>query len=130
MIKGRQVFFLTSNLNCHGFHGDKATIFYLTSEYYSLPLLPVKLYFIEIGPVHQKLWPFKCMMLKTMNSNFLDSEDTLNKKITESEIEVANLKKEENNQLKTELCHIKQENKPKKDQINGKPDKSKILTPG
>ena len=48
---------------------------------------------------------------------------TLNKKIIELETEVANLKKEnntdyENNQLKTELYHIKQENKPKKDQIN------------
>ena len=43
----------------------------------------------------------------------------LNKKITELEPEVANLK-EENNQLKTELYHIKQENKPKKDQINRK----------
>ena len=50
----------------------------------------------------------------------------LNKKITELETEVANLK-EENNQLKTELHHIKQENKSKKDQINRKPGKSKIL---
>ena len=37
-----------------------------------------KIYFLEIGPVHQKLWPFECMMLKTLNSNFLDWEDTLN----------------------------------------------------
>ena len=51
--------------------------FYLTSEYYSLSVMFAKPYFIEIGPVHQKLWPFKCMMLKTLNSNFLDSEDTL-----------------------------------------------------
>ena len=50
----------------------------------------------------------------------------LNKKITELETEVANLK-EENNQLKTELHHIKQENKSKKDQTNRKPGKSKIL---
>ena len=39
---------------------------------------------------------------------------------------MANLK-EENNQLETELDHIKQENKHKKDQINRKSDKSKIL---
>ena len=36
-----------------------------------------KLYFLEIGPVNQKLWPFKCMMVKTLNSSFLDWEDTL-----------------------------------------------------
>ena len=54
------------------FIDDKATIFYLTSEYYSLSVLFAEAYFIEIGPVHQTLWPFKCMMLKTLNSNFLD----------------------------------------------------------
>ena len=52
--------------------GDKATILYLTLKYYSLSVLSEKLYFLEIGPVNQKLWPFKCMMLKTLNSNFLD----------------------------------------------------------
>ena len=72
MIKAKQVFFLTCNLKGHGFHGDKVTIFYLTSEYYSLSVLFAKLYFLEIGPVSQKLWPFECMMLKTLNSNFLD----------------------------------------------------------
>ena len=40
-------------------------------------MLSDKLYFLEIGPVNQKLWPFKCMMLKTLNSNFRDGEDTL-----------------------------------------------------
>ena len=77
MIKAKQVFFWTSNLKDHGFHGDKATILYLTLKYYSLPVLSEKLYFLEIGPANQKLWPFKCMMLKTLNSNFLDWEDTL-----------------------------------------------------
>ena len=72
MIKAKQVFFLTSNLKGHGFHGDKVIIFYLTSEYYSLSVLSEKLYFLEIGPVHKKLCPFKCMMLKTLNLNFLD----------------------------------------------------------
>ena len=76
MIKAKQVFFWNSNLKGHSFHGDKATIFYLTSEYYSLSMLSAKLYFLEIGPVNQTLWPFKCMMLKTLNSSFLDWEDT------------------------------------------------------
>ena len=70
MIKAKQAFFLASNFKGYGFHGDKATIFYLTSEHYWLSVLSGKLYFLEIGPVHQTLWPFKCMMLKTLNSNF------------------------------------------------------------
>ena len=57
MIKAKQVFLRTSNLKGLSFHGDMAAIFYLTPEYYSLSLLSVKLYFLEIGPVHQKLWP-------------------------------------------------------------------------
>ena len=81
MIKAKQVIFWTSNLKDHSFHGDKATILYLTLKYYSLSVLSEKLYFLEIGPVNQKLWPFKCMMLKTLNSNFLDWEDTLIKVI-------------------------------------------------
>ena len=36
MIKAKQVFFWISNLKGHGFHGDKATILYLTLKYYSL----------------------------------------------------------------------------------------------
>ena len=32
MIKAKQVFFWTSNLKGHGFHGDKATIFCLTQD--------------------------------------------------------------------------------------------------
>ena len=72
MIKAKQVFFRSSNLKGDGFHRDKATILYLTLEYYSLSVLSEKLYFIEIRPVNQKLWPFKCMMLKTLNLNFLD----------------------------------------------------------
>ena len=55
MIKGKQVFFLTSNLKGHGFHGDKATILFLTLKYYSLSVLSEKLYFLEIDPVNQKL---------------------------------------------------------------------------
>ena len=77
MIKAKQVSFWTSNLKGHSFHGDKATILYFTLKYYSLSVLSEKLYFFKIGPVNQKLWPFKCMMVKTLNSNFLDWEDTL-----------------------------------------------------
>ena len=33
MIKAKQVFFWTSNLKDHGFHGHKATTFYLTSKF-------------------------------------------------------------------------------------------------
>ena len=69
-------------LKDHGFHGDKATILYLTLKYYSLSVLSEKLYFLEIGPVNQKLWPFKCMMLKTLNSNFLTWENTLSQTLS------------------------------------------------
>ena len=72
MIKAKQVFFGTSNLKGHGFHGDKATILYLTLKYYASSVLSEKVYFLEIGSVNQKLWPFKSMMLKRLNSNFLD----------------------------------------------------------
>ena len=72
MIKAKQVFFSTSDLKGYGFHSDKAIIFCLISEYYSLSVLSVKLYFLKISPVHHTLWPFKCMMLKTLNSNVLD----------------------------------------------------------
>ena len=44
-------------LNGHGVHGDKATFFYLISEYYSSSLLSTLRYFLEIDGVHQKLWP-------------------------------------------------------------------------
>ena len=57
-----------SYLKGYSFHGNKATIMYLTSKYYSLSVLSEKLNSLEIGPVLQNLWPFKCMMLKTLNS--------------------------------------------------------------
>ena len=55
MIKAKRVLFRTSNLKGHSFHGNKATILYLTSKYCSLSVLSEKLFFLEIGPVHQKL---------------------------------------------------------------------------
>ena len=64
MIKAKQLFFWTSNFKDHGFHGDTATILFLTSKYYPFSVLSEKLYFLEISPVYQKLWSFKCMMLE------------------------------------------------------------------
>ena len=76
IIKTKKVFFWTSNLKGNSFHVDKATIVYLTSEYYSLSVLSEKLYFLEIGPVDPKLLPFKYVMMKTSNLNFLDYKKT------------------------------------------------------
>ena len=74
MIKAKRAFLFTCSSRGYGVHGNKATILYLISEYYSLSVLSAKLYFVEIDPVHQKLWSFKCTMLKTLNSNFLKLE--------------------------------------------------------
>ena len=41
-------------------------------------MLSEKLYFLEIGQVNKKLWLFKCMTLKTLNSSFLDWEGDRN----------------------------------------------------
>ena len=72
MIKAKHPFFCTSKSEGYGFYGKNATILYLTSKYFSLSVLSVKLYFIEIGPIPAKLWSFECMMMKTLNSNFLE----------------------------------------------------------
>ena len=71
MIKGKQGFFSSCNSRGYGFHGNKATILYLISRYYALSVVFVKLYCLEIDPVHQKLGSFKRTMLKTLNSIFL-----------------------------------------------------------
>ena len=60
MFKAKQAFFWTCNLRGYGFHGNKATMLFLISESYSLSVLSAKLYFLEIDPVRQKLWSFKC----------------------------------------------------------------------
>ena len=77
MIKAIQVFFWAYNLKGHGVLRNKATILYLALKYYLLSVVSEKIYFLEIGSVNQKLCPFKCMMMKTLHSNFLDWEDTL-----------------------------------------------------
>ena len=48
MIKAKQEFFWTCNLRDYSVHGNKATISYLTSGYYSLTMPSAKLYFLEI----------------------------------------------------------------------------------
>ena len=45
MIKAKQTFFFTSNLEDYSFHGNKATILCLASKYYLLAVLPAKCYF-------------------------------------------------------------------------------------
>ena len=78
MIKAKLSFFWTSNSEDHGFHSNKGTILFWSSVNFSISVISTKLYFVEIGWVHQKLSIFKCTMLKTLNSDFLDWEDTLN----------------------------------------------------
>ena len=59
------------NANIVDFNGNKDTILGLTSAHFPLYVLSEKLHFLEISPVRQKLWSFKCTMLNTLNSNFL-----------------------------------------------------------
>ena len=59
MIKAKQAFFSSFNLECHGFNDNKANILYLTRKYDSLSVVSEKLYFLEISSVNQKLWSFK-----------------------------------------------------------------------
>ena len=77
MIKAKLSFFWTSNSSGHGFHGNKGTILFSSSVNFPISFISTKLYFVEIGWVHKKLSIFKCTMMKTLNSDFLDWEDTL-----------------------------------------------------
>ena len=47
-------------------------------------VISTKLYFVEVGLMHQKLWIFKCTMLKTLNSDCHEWEDTLSQSQTDS----------------------------------------------
>ena len=78
MIKAKLSFFWTLNSEGHGSHGNKGIILFLDSVNVPMSVISTKLYFVEISWVHQKLYIFKCTMLKTLNSDFLDWEDTLN----------------------------------------------------
>ena len=77
MIKAKQTFFCAPNLEGYSFHSNKAAILYWTSEYYSLSVLLAKLFFLNRS-MDQKLWSFKCTMLKTLNSNFSQVRRHLN----------------------------------------------------
>ena len=78
IIKAKLSFFCTSNSEGHDFHGKKGTIFFPRSVNFPISAISTKLYFVEIGWVHQKLSIFKCTMLKSLNSDFFHWEDTLN----------------------------------------------------
>ena len=84
VIKAKLSFFWTSNSEGHGFHGNKGTILFSSSVNFPMSVISTKPYFVEIGWVHQKLSIFKCTMLKTLNSDFLDWEDTLNTSFKEA----------------------------------------------
>ena len=72
MIKAKLSSFLSSNSESHGSHDNKDTILFLGSVNFPMPVISTKLYFVEIGWVRQQLYIFKCTMLKTLNSDFLD----------------------------------------------------------
>ena len=73
MIKATLSFFFTSNSEGHGSHGNKGTILFFGSVNVPMSVISTKLYFVEISRVRQKLWIFKYTMLKTLNSDFLDT---------------------------------------------------------
>ena len=77
IIKAKPSFFWTSNSEGHGSHGNKFTSLFLGSVNFPMSVISTNNYFVEIGWVHQKLYIFKCTMLKTLNSDFLDWEGTL-----------------------------------------------------
>ena len=49
MIKAKLSFFLTSNSEGHGFHGNKGTILCSSSVNFPISVISTKLYFVEIG---------------------------------------------------------------------------------
>ena len=77
MIKAKVSIFWTLNSESHASHDNKDIILFLGSVTFPMSVISTKLYFVEIGWVRQKLYIFKCTMLKTLNSDFLDWEDTL-----------------------------------------------------
>ena len=72
MIKAKLSFFWTSSSEGHGSHGNNGTILILDSVNVPMSVISTKLYFVEISWGHKKLWIFKCTMLTTLNSDFLD----------------------------------------------------------
>ena len=49
MIKAKLSFFLTSNSEGHGSHGNKGTILFLRSVYVPMSVISKKLHFVEIS---------------------------------------------------------------------------------
>ena len=78
MIKAEQVFFWTFNLKGKGFHGDKATILYLTSEFLFIIFTVCKTLFSWNRSSTSKVMAIYMYDAENVNSNFLDWEDTLN----------------------------------------------------
>ena len=55
VIKAKLSLFWTSNSEGHGYHGNKGAILILDSVNFLVFVISTKLYFVEIGSVHQKL---------------------------------------------------------------------------
>ena len=55
MIKAELSFFWTLNPEGHSSHGNIGTILFLDSVNFPMSVISTKLYFVEIGRVHQKL---------------------------------------------------------------------------
>ena len=55
MIKAKLSFFWTLNSEGYGFHGNKDTILFSGSVNVPMSFISTKLYFVEIGWVHQNL---------------------------------------------------------------------------
>ena len=55
VIKAKLSPFWTSNSEGYGYHGNKGAILILDSVNFLMLVISTKLYFVEIGSVHQKL---------------------------------------------------------------------------
>ena len=53
--QSQSVNFLTSNSESHDSHGNKGVTLALGSVHFPMSVISTKLYFVEIGRVHQKL---------------------------------------------------------------------------
>ena len=87
MIKAKLSFFWTLNSEGYSSHGNNGTMLFLGQVNCPMSVISTELYFVEIGWVRQQLQIFKCTMLKTLNSDFLDWEDTLIKRSQASQVQ-------------------------------------------
>ena len=58
--------------NCHFSELQIQKVMVPMAGNFPTSVISTKLYFVEIGREHQKLQIFKCTMLETLNSDFLD----------------------------------------------------------